>query len=164
MKIRTGFVSNSSSSSFIVIADGKKDIPDLHDEKLVAGQQGHTDFGWDEDDFCDFHSKFNFVCLQLEHMIGDEHERATQLLNSVIEGSKLEPSAYERACQYLHNVMQETRVREIEIPTPGRTWGYIDHQSSAEEGRNLEMFRSEEALSNFLFCAGSYIHTDNDNH
>ena len=50
MKVRTGFVSNSSSSSFIAVGFKEKDavfppednetVDDLHDELCVAGEEG----------------------------------------------------------------------------------------------------------------------------
>jgi len=40
---------------------------------------------------------------------------------------------------------------------------YIDHQSSASEGQNIEMFESEISLFNFLFSSDSSIQTGNDN-
>lgn len=45
MKIRTGFVSNSSSSSFIVIGSNVQDMY-LKDETLEIGKYGEIDFGW----------------------------------------------------------------------------------------------------------------------
>jgi hypothetical protein len=42
--------------------------------------------------------------------------------------------------------------------------GYIDHQSSAGEGQNIEIFNSKEILRSFLFNKESYIQLDNDNH
>ena len=46
----------------------------------------------------------------------------------------------------------------------GMEWGYIDHQSSASEGENTEIFESEDTLKHFLFGKGSCIVLDNDNH
>lgn len=43
------------------------------------------------------------------------------------------------------------------------TWGYIDHQSSAVEGENTEIFESEETLERFLFGPQSRIELNNDN-
>jgi hypothetical protein len=41
--------------------------------------------------------------------------------------------------------------------------GYIDHQSSAEEGANIEMFENEDSLEKFLFSKRSKIIGGNDN-
>ena len=40
---------------------------------------------------------------------------------------------------------------------------YIDHQSCATEGSNLEMFRDRDSLKRFLFAKGSFIQCGNDN-
>ena len=51
MKLRNGFVSNSSSSSFIVIEKGELDqIKHLYVEDGVLnidGENGHYSFGWE---------------------------------------------------------------------------------------------------------------------
>ena len=48
--------------------------------------------------------------------------------------------------------------------TENKQWGYIDHQSAACEGENIEMFENKRKLKDFIFGIDSYIHTDNDNH
>jgi hypothetical protein len=47
--------------------------------------------------------------------------------------------------------------------TDGKASGYIDHQSSAEEGMNMEIFNSDHKLKCFLFGKGSKICLRNDN-
>ena len=52
MKIRPGFVSNSSSSSFVVIGN-QEDVSSSEYNKIIncgvmiLGQEGETGFGWD---------------------------------------------------------------------------------------------------------------------
>ncbi len=46
----------------------------------------------------------------------------------------------------------------------GCVYGYIDHQSAACDGENLEMFENDDALARFLFGKESRIVLDNDNH
>lgn len=61
----------------------------------------------------------------------------------------------------LIDVLKEnTGLKEITFDVEG----YIDHQSSAAEDRNTEIFDDKETLAQFLFDGDSYIHLDNDNH
>jgi hypothetical protein len=146
MKIRNGFVSNSSSSSFIIISNGNIEQINLP-EFYIIGQLGETEFGWQINKYNGFDSKVNFCYLQCMETCNKNYK---DMLYKVIKDN--------------------TNVKEIEsiivedYNDNDKVWGYIDHQSSGCEGKNLEMFKSEETLKNFLFNPSSYIHTDNDNH
>lgn len=136
MKRRTGFVSNSSSSSFIVIGDGEIITPETRDKTLKVPEDlgGETEFGWGPATHTDIGSRINFSYLQTEY-----------------DGKNQE---------MLENVIKEhLNVDTIEWSVDG----YIDHQSSAHEGENLEMFESEDILKKFLFASDSLIEEDNDN-
>lgn len=142
MKIRNGFVSNSSSSSFIII--GKKIKNHILPEGYIIGEYGETEFGWDPEKHYNIHSKINFAYLQA-------------LTNK-------------EWMNMLYNMLKKHGVKNIMIgitedynKKTGR-WAYIDHQSHASEGRNIEMFNDEESLERFLFSDDSYIQCDNDNH
>lgn len=147
MKIRHGFVSNSSSTAFIVIgydpyitAKGdysKRNRVHCASREYVLGAQGATEFGWDPIRYSDFDSKANFAYLQA-HYLEDESLKARLL--QVIEAHSGVPVRVE---------MPET--------------AYIDHQSAAIEGMNLEMFESDDTLARFLFSDNSYIQGGNDN-
>ena len=142
MKIRNGFVSNSSSSSFIIIGNGKVIIPDYSGKTYIVGESGTIDFGWGPKIIDDFNSRVNFAYLQAYYLDDTQGCNINRKLIDNILHENIK-------CSYIiHNNHD----------------GYIDHQSSAEEGENIEMFGSKEAMFNFLFCVDSEIHLDNDNH
>lgn len=142
MKMRNGFVSNSSSSSFIVISDGPIFTGPISSD-LIIGEDGHCEFGWEFERWYDFESKLNFAYLQSQH-----NNEWRQMLLKVLR---------DRGAINISSCLSEDYGRD------GKKWAYIDHQSSAWEGMNTEMFDSEEQLIKFLFCPQSYIQGGNDN-
>ena len=79
MKIRKGFVSNSSSSSFIVVHEkGGLEIPDLTDflndlgVLEIDGSEGENEFGWQNNTYRDFWSKVNFCYMQARDVKNQE--------------------------------------------------------------------------------------------
>lgn len=158
MKTRSSFISNSSSSSFIVIGDsGCRDNlrPSEFDDTYVIGEYGETQFGWTPEDIQDIDSRINFCHLQSKYLDG----KYDDMIESVIKvNSKI---------KHIHSILTDDYYSDISIdnnpPRYQTKWGYIDHQSAAYEGQNLEMFESESTLEKFIFDSGSYIHTDNDN-
>jgi len=147
MKMRYGFVSNSSSSSFIVISNiggwDKVNPNQIKDDCLVVDSSlGCSEFGWEQDTHCDCGSKIIFASLQAQYVI-EKHPEYMDMLNKVI-------TEYVGCKGVAHDSTDDL--------------GYIDHQSASYEGDNTEMFHSEEDLKNFLFNYASYIETDNDNY
>ena len=141
MKIRNGFVSNSSSSSFIVI--GNKPITNVKlNENFVIGKYGECEFGWEFIKYDDMDSRINFAYLQARHK--------------------------EEWMIMLYDVLRKYGAVNIECIlsddwNSGGRWAYIDHQSAACEGMNTEMFDNDESLEQFLFANNSYIQGGNDN-
>ena len=138
MKTRQSLVSNSSSTSFVVISDKELVFP-TYDENLVVDDSfGESEFGWGPDKYYDTGSKIVFAYLQTRC---EKNEPWLKMLEEVIK--------------------EKCNVSNI-------TWkvddGYIDHASSAIEGENTEIFDSKDQLINFLFSQRSLIQLDNDNH
>jgi len=156
MKTRIGFVSNSSSSSFIVI-DYKNEPSKigLNDFTLVVSPDlGKNQFGWEDERTFDWGSKIIFCYLQ------------TIYAKNKNSKFKLYSDSW---LTMLEDVIKEyTGCKKIEwfITTEydhNSEYSYIDHASSAVEDRNTEMFDNYDSLSRFIFGSNSFIQTDNDN-
>lgn len=166
MKERTDFVSNSSSSSFIVnsknIIYTKNDLKSLVndmtlwtyddiDYRLIpCGHIGEICFGWDFRFYKELGDKINFCAIQ-----------AIYAKNSNYCDKNVD--YWKMLVDVLHEILEDDSVKFIEeYKAVGHSHCYIDHQSSAQEGCNMSMFQSKESLKEFLLT-DSYIEGGNDN-
>lgn len=168
MKYRYGFVSNSSSSSYIVISKGtakQKDIPEKafneKGELPIPNDFGNYSFGWDTKWYGSTLDRINFAFCQLMYLCDENFPPK-------------EGEAYELFLMF-EEVLKEEGItpKYIILKKDAKEEGqwlcamdydfYIDHQSSAIEGVNIEMFDSKESLHDFLFNEGSGIQGGNDN-
>ncbi len=151
MKIRQGFVSNSSSSSFIVIGKDNIDISAgwVGEDFIIDHNLGKTQFGWESEVSDDFGSRVTFTCIQAMEL--DRNNEGSTYMEMLVDALK-----NELRCS---DVINKLTLDDWDSENNS----YIDHQSSASEGQNIEMFESEISLFNFLFSSDSSIQTGNDN-
>lgn len=172
MKIRQGFVSNSSSSSFVVIKNTGKFHNIIENELycksgilVVDGSLGNLEFGWRNIIYDGFWDKLHFAYIQACYLNSDRMNYDCYNKKPPFD----QPS--DSGLKMLEEVLkEELGVREIEWKIQVEDWdndfgpfGYIDHQSTIYEGRNWEIFESKESLKSFLFDDESYIQGGNDN-
>lgn len=163
MKIRNGFVSNSSSSSFIVIKPVGNNSEEEQTMEFLKGfscnddgvfvpfSQGKCKFGWDDIKYTNSVDKLNWACLQAYY--------------AKLYLKDNEPIALLKKL-FKQNGMKFRGLSHNELKDFNRcTDAYIDHQSTVFEDKTMmEIFESMTALKNFLFCKDSFVNTGNDNY
>lgn len=148
MIIRQGFVSNSSSSSFVHIIKGNLLLKNAFtNEPFIVGNEGHTEFGWEITTYDSPFDKINFAYIQA---MSTNNFIWLELLDQTIK-------KHLNCSKIINNLT-------LQYNAKNKIFSYIDHQSCATEGANTEIFNSEDDILTFLFSDKSYIEGDNDNH
>jgi len=175
--IRNEFVSNSSSSSCILI-DNVRDINEF--PKRDFGQKtitlptdkGTKEFGWDFVDYKTIYDKLNFCAIQLIDLkyIEDYHAKNKFKENwqRKLWNEFNKKYSYDKCLKLLKDVCLKEFNLKIDFVkiNEEKRWEngfYIDHQSSVTEHKNMGMFDNYDQLHRFLASDESMICGGNDN-
>lgn len=188
MKVRSDYVSNSSSSSFIVIVNNGVDKTQeisarfMRHEKewnayVIPNKSAKHEFGWEWEDTSSFEGKLNFIGIQLLYLFIEKITNKESPWKKDYTGKDFDRlyDMLRKVCLekfHFHVKLDEDAIKTRIFNNDEKGYYafhdlednfYIDHQSASTEGACMEMFQSEEALYDFLRFEESYIRGGNDN-
>lgn len=166
MKVRSGFVSNSSSSSFVVINDNDKSD---HDEIVSYFQKnpnpvfplkdGHREFGWDFLEYVSWKSKLNFAMIQALYSLKDGNTRHWNMFLEYLQSVGVPEESVCVSRDRYFGELPET----VNCTLDDEDSYYIDRASTVVNGECTEIFESPENLKDFIESQDSSLFTGNDN-
>ena len=191
MKIRSDYVSNSSSSSFIVISTSKENYEDSS-IKMEFGEFCDSEystyefpnkrhkhqFGWEFENTSDFGGKLNFIGIQLLNLfiMSTSQQKQTYYRGNAKEDFSRYYSMVKKVCLEHFGMRVRLDASSIKVAIDKVEDSeefyplfyiaydmYIDHQSCVTENQCMEMFNSEDDLYNFLANSESHVSGGNDN-
>ena len=154
MKTRNGFVSNSSSSSFIVVSNKEEINTPLALNgiiKIPRNETGEIDFSRRGGFYQDFDSKLNFMVLQALYSDIQEY------MDAVLEVLRMK---FGEDVKFEINLRREFYDFYEEVDEKGLYYGSIDHDSIGGEFYNMLESAADgntDDLYNFLFKSESYL-------
>jgi hypothetical protein len=177
--LRTDFVSNSSSSSFVVICHTNYDKLNYYNDTItLPTYNGHKYFGWEFEKHYDFFSKLNFCALLVIYAYC--YKEDIEYYNNLLKQKPNDIEYIKRKIKELeewHNRHDDMKIMlsnvcrdrfnlniEFNYKSIDSFDAFIDHQSNMYESPdNARMFDNEDELYDFLASKDSYIATGNDN-
>lgn len=160
MKTRSGFVSNSSSTSFIIIGKsgnfGK--FTDIRDN--VIHITDGWEFGWNHETFNYTEARAAFAFLQAKHA----HWK-TYKFDSWDGDKYTDVKEYDYRDEWSGRVIKVIKeVTGMDVVFEHNLEdSYIDHASCSSDGENIHIFDDNETLKCFIFDNDSLIEMGNDN-